>query len=70
LFGPPRLDVVSTTPVQSWRISVNLDNTPKGDHVLRLVGTDINGNRRQFASQRIFFNGPPNNCFTRRRATQ
>jgi hypothetical protein len=70
LFGPPRLDVVSTTPVQSWRLSVNLDSTAKGDHVLRLVGTDINGNTRQFASQRIFFNGPGSNCFIRRRTTQ
>ncbi|HEX9501337.1 MAG TPA: hypothetical protein VGA10_06760, partial [Thermoanaerobaculia bacterium] len=70
LFGPPRNDIPSTTPVQAWRISVNLDNTPRGDHVLRLVGTDINGNRRQFGSQRVFFNGPGNNCFIRRRTTQ
>ena len=69
LFGPPRLDVVSTTPVQSWRISVNLDNTPRGDHTLRIVGTDINGNRRQFAAQRVFFNGPGSNCFIRRRTS-
>jgi hypothetical protein len=69
LFGPPRNDIASTTPVQAWRISVNLDNTARGDHVMRIVGTDINGNRRQFASQRIFFPGPGNNCFIRRRTS-
>jgi hypothetical protein len=69
LFGPPRTDIASTTPVQPWRISVNLDATPKGDHLLRVVGTDINGNRRQFGSQRIFFSGPGSNCFVRRRTS-
>ena len=70
LFGPDRIDVPSTTPVQPWRISVNLDNTARGEHLMRAVGTDILGNRRQFASQRIFFIGPGSNCFTRRRTTQ
>ncbi len=70
LSGPPRTDVPSTTPVQSWRINVNLDATAKGEHFLRAVGTDINGNRRQFSSQRIFFLGPGSNCFTRRRTTR
>jgi hypothetical protein len=68
LTGALRTDVPSTTPVQPWRIFVNLDNTTKGDHILRVVGTDVNGNRRQFASQRVFFNGPGSNCTTRRRS--
>ncbi|HYS53391.1 MAG TPA: hypothetical protein VER58_06470 [Thermoanaerobaculia bacterium] len=67
LFGPDRIDIPSTTPVQPWRIAVNLDTTARGDHLLRAVATDINGNRRQFASQRVFFSGPGGNCFTRRR---
>ena len=70
LTGPARNDIPSTTPVQPWRISVNLDATARGDHLLRVVGTDINGNRRQFGSQRVFFSGPGSNCFTRRRSTQ
>lgn len=70
LYGPDRIDIPSTTPVQAWRISVNLDQTARGDHLLRLVSTDITGNRRQVASQRIFFSGPGSNCFTRRRTTQ
>jgi hypothetical protein len=70
LYGPARNDVPSTTPVQGWRIAINLDSTAKGEHLLRVVGTDINGNRRQFGSQRVLFGGPGANCFTRRRATQ
>lgn len=67
LSGPPRIDIASTTPVQAWRINVNLDATARGEHILRAIGTDINGNRRQFASQRVFFGGGTLNCFTRRR---
>lgn len=69
LTGPPRTDVPSTTPVTPWRINVNLDATSKGEHVLRAVGTDILGNRRQFSSVRVFFGGPGQNCFVRRRAS-
>jgi hypothetical protein len=65
--GPPRTDISSTTPVDNWRIGVNLDNTPRGEHVLRAIGTDILNNRRQFASQRIFFPGAPSNCIVPRR---
>jgi hypothetical protein len=36
--------------------------------VLRAIGTDAAGNRRQFSSQRIFFTGPGTNCVARRRA--
>jgi len=69
LTGPPRTDIPSTTPVTPWRIAVNLDATPKGEHVLRAVGTDINGNRRQFSSVRVVFGGPGSNCIVRRRAS-
>jgi hypothetical protein len=62
----PRNDVSSRTPVFTWRASVNLDNTTKGDHVMRIVATDALGNRRQVASQRMFFPGPPSNCTIRR----
>jgi hypothetical protein len=69
LTGAPRTDIASTTPVQPWRIGVTLDATLRGDHVLRAVGTDINGNRRQFASQRLFFASTwQQNCAARRRA--
>jgi hypothetical protein len=65
----PRTDIAATTPVQGWRVSVNLDTTAAGEHVIRAVGTDINGNRSQFASQRVIFGGPGKNCFTRRRTS-
>lgn len=68
LSGPPRTDVPSTTPVSTWQIAANLDATPKGVHVLRAVGTDVNGNRRQFSSQTILFPGPGSNCVARRHA--
>jgi len=68
LSGPPRNDIPSTTPVSTWRVSVNLDAITRGEHVLRAVGTDAAGNRRQFSSQRIFFPGPGSNCVARRRA--
>jgi hypothetical protein len=68
LTGPPRIDVPSTTPVTPWKIAVNLDQTPKGEHVIRAVGTDASGNRRQFASVRVLFPGPGFNCVARRRA--
>lgn len=69
LGGPPRIDVDSRTPVATWRVSVNLDATARGDHTLRAVGTDAVGNRRQFASVRAFFPGPGANCQNRRRVT-
>src|SRR4051812_5333417 len=68
LSGPPRIDIPSTTPVSAWRVAVNLDAITRGEHVLRAIGTDAAGNRRQFSSQRIFFPGPGANCATRRRA--
>ena len=69
LTGPNRTDIPSRTPVQQWRAFVNLDSTPRGEHLLRAVGTDANGNRRQFSSVRVLFNGPGQNCTTRRRAS-
>lgn len=66
-----RPDVSSKTPVQTWRISVNLDQTARGERTLRAIGTDVFGNRRQFASKRIFFPGPGNgNCSVRRRSVR
>lgn len=67
MSGPPRIDVSSRFPVQTWRVNVNLDQTSRGDHILRAIGTDIFGTRRQFASQRVFFSGPGQNCVARRR---
>lgn len=68
LGGPDRTDISSKFPVQTWRLQVNLDNTSRGEHILRAVATDALGVPRQFASQRIFFNGPGQNCSNRRRA--
>jgi hypothetical protein len=65
--GPARIDIASTTPVFGWRVSVNLDQTARGVHTLRAIGTDASGNRRQFASQSVFFPGPGQNCSNRRR---
>ena len=62
-----RTDISSRTPVQSWTITVNLDQTARGEHTIRAVATDATGRRRQFASQRVFFAGPGNNCVNRRR---
>lgn len=66
--GLPRNDISSPNPAYTWRLTVNLDSTARGEHFLRAVGTDSLGNRRQFASQRIFFNGPGSNCSNRRRS--
>lgn len=67
LGGVPRNDVSSKTPVTMWRVAVNLDQTARGEYTLRAIGTDIVGNRRQFASKRLFFPGPGQNCTTPRR---
>jgi hypothetical protein len=66
----PRTDIISSRDVWGWAISVNLDGTPEGEHLIRAVATDSAGNRRQFASMRALFPGPgEGNCTTRRRAT-
>lgn len=62
LSGTLRPDVSATTPVHTWRINVNLDNTARGEYLLRAVGTDILGARKQFASKPLFFAGPGQNC--------
>jgi len=72
-----RTDIPSSTPVQNWRVTVTLPSNlggtqnPGREHLITAVGTDVNGNRRQFASQRFFFT--PNwqaTCVVRRRAVQ
>ncbi|HEU4521416.1 MAG TPA: hypothetical protein VFT12_05390, partial [Thermoanaerobaculia bacterium] len=68
LSGPPRLDISSKFPVHTWRLPVNLDQTARGEHTIRAVATDALGVRRQFAEQRVYFNGPGQNCVNRRRA--
>jgi len=60
--GQIRNDVSSTTPAFTWRINVNLDSTARGEHLLRAIGTDALGQRKQFAFKRLFFPGSPNNC--------
>jgi hypothetical protein len=65
--GPPRNDVSSSVPVTPWRINVNLDQMARGEYNLRAVATDRLGNRRQFASKRLFFQGPGQNCSVPRR---
>ncbi len=69
--GPLRTDVSSKTPVLPWSIKIDLDATARGEYSLRAIGTDILGRRRQFYSQRVFFEGPGSNCSTvRRRAVR
>ena len=65
----PRSGSFSRTPVLTFGLPVNLDSTARGDHLLRAVATDATGNQRQFASQRLFFAGPGQNCTNRRRAS-
>lgn len=66
-----RNDISSHRPVWGWAISVNLDDTPEGDHVIRAVATDAEGNQRQFDSMVAFFPGPDEgNCKSRRRTTK
>ncbi|MEO8033127.1 MAG: hypothetical protein ABI837_01760, partial [Acidobacteriota bacterium] len=65
--GGIRPDIDARSAAVNFRIGVNLDATVRGEHTLRAVSTDALGNRRQFASQRIFFAGPGQNCTARRR---
>lgn len=69
-FGLPRTDIIAPNEVVTWRIPVNLDETPRGNRLLRVVGTDVLGNRFQFAASEIYFPGPGLNCGSRRRATK
>jgi hypothetical protein len=66
-----RTDVSSKTPVLPWTIKVDLDATARGEYTLRAIGTDVLNRRRQFYSQRLFFEGPGQNCANiRRRAVR
>jgi hypothetical protein len=67
LGGPLRNEVSSNTPVLPFQLSVNLDNTPRGEYRLRAIGTDIFNRRRQFFVKHIFFEGPGSNCTVPRR---
>ncbi|MHB0969109.1 MAG: LVIVD repeat-containing protein [Thermoanaerobaculia bacterium] len=69
-LGKLRPDVSSRTPAVGWSMSVNLDQTAEGQGMLRAIGTDINGNRRQFASRNVYFPGPGGNCTNRRRGAK
>lgn len=69
-LGKLRPDVSSRTPPVGWALNVNLDQTDEGQRLLRAVGTDINGNRRQFASRAVYFPGPGGNCTNRRRGAK
>jgi hypothetical protein len=62
IYPLTRTDVSSKFPVHTWRIVVSFDSVARGDHVIRAVATDALGNRRQFASQRVFFPGGTGNC--------
>lgn len=66
-LGRERADVSSKTPVTGWSVVVNLDQVTRGEHLFRVVATDVMGNTRQIHSKQIFFNGPGQNCTTRKR---
>lgn len=66
-IGSVRTDISSRTPVLNWRLPVNLDQIPQGEHLFRVVATDSSGNRRQISSQTVYFGGPGRNCSVRRR---
>jgi LVIVD repeat len=71
LGGVLRTNVSSKTPVLPWTIKVDLDQTARGEYTLRAIGTDALNRRRQFYSQRLFFEGPGQNCVNiRRRAVR
>lgn len=67
LGGVLRDEVSSNTPVTPFQLSVDLDDTPRGEYRLRAIGTDIFNRRRQFFVQHIFFEGPGSNCTNPRR---
>ena len=70
-LGEERYDVDNASgPIRSFSINITLDNETRGEHLLRGVGTDIFGNRRQFWSKEVFFPGPGENCTHRKRGTR
>jgi len=60
----------SVLPLRDFRITVNLDATPRGEHLLRAIATDQFGQRRQFYANEVFFPGPGQNCTARKRGTR
>lgn len=63
-----RHDISSSRQVWEWAISVNLDETSEGQHMIRVLATDTEGNERQFDSMIQLFPGPDEgNCRARRR---
>lgn len=69
-FGSDRQDTMIAQPVHTWRLPVNLDSVARSTRSLRVIGTDVLGNRFQFASEEVFFPGPGSNCTNRRRTTK
>jgi len=69
-LGEERNDVPSLTPVSTWRIGVDLDDTSEGNHVIRVLATDVDGNRRQISSRVFYFPGPGSNCTSRHRTVK
>lgn len=69
-LGGFRTDISSRTPVRTWQIGVNLDDTAEGDHVIRVLATDVLGNTRQVASKVYYFPGPGHNCTTIQRGVR
>lgn len=70
-LGEERYDVSNAPgPIRSFSINVNLDDETQGEHLLRAVGTDIFGNRRQFWTKEVYFPGPGENCTHRKRGAR
>jgi hypothetical protein len=70
-LGEERYDVDNASgPIRSFSINVDLDNETTGSHLLRAIGTDIFGNRRQFWTKDVYFPGPGENCTHRKRGTR
>ncbi|MGK2856117.1 MAG: hypothetical protein ACSLFQ_02800 [Thermoanaerobaculia bacterium] len=70
-LGEERYDVDNASgPIRSFSINVGLDDELRGEHLLRAVGTDIFGNRRQFWTKEVYFPGPGGNCTHRKRGAR
>jgi hypothetical protein len=66
-LGRERGDISSKFPAVGFAINVNLDQVAKGEHLLRVVATDMENNTRQVYSRTVYFAGPGGNCTSRRR---
>ncbi|MFA6957849.1 MAG: hypothetical protein WC538_18440 [Thermoanaerobaculia bacterium] len=70
-LGEERYDVTNAPgPIRAFSINANLDDQPQGEHLLRAIGTDIFGNRRQFWTREVYFPGPGENCTHRKRGAR